>query len=97
MFPVGIGLRDPRSQKRDLGHPSMFADAAHATELSALGRPVEHRRFRMVDSKVHFLSRYATNYFKSGSISCQSERGGSWGLCLCRPDTLSGVLPSRMS
>jgi hypothetical protein len=22
VFPVGIGLRDPRSQKRDLGHPS---------------------------------------------------------------------------
>ena len=64
MFPVGIGLRDPRSQKRDLGHPSMFPDAAHATELSALGKPVEHRRFRMVDSKVHFLSRHATNYRK---------------------------------
>jgi hypothetical protein len=24
VFPVGIGLRDPRSQKRDLGHPSVF-------------------------------------------------------------------------
>jgi hypothetical protein len=23
-FPVGIGLRDPRSQKRDLGHPSVL-------------------------------------------------------------------------
>jgi hypothetical protein len=23
---VGIGLRDPRSQKRDLGHPSIFTD-----------------------------------------------------------------------
>ena len=23
MFPVGIGLRDPRAQKRDLGHPSI--------------------------------------------------------------------------
>ncbi len=23
MFPVGIGLRDPRSQTRDLGHPSV--------------------------------------------------------------------------
>jgi hypothetical protein len=23
LFPVGIGLRDPRSQKRDLGHPSV--------------------------------------------------------------------------
>jgi hypothetical protein len=23
VFPVGIGLRDPRSQKRDLGHPSV--------------------------------------------------------------------------
>jgi hypothetical protein len=24
VFPVGIGLRDPRSQKRDLGHPSVL-------------------------------------------------------------------------
>jgi hypothetical protein len=23
VFPVGIGLRDPKSQKRDLGHPSI--------------------------------------------------------------------------
>jgi hypothetical protein len=23
VFPVGIGLRDPRSQKRDLAHPSI--------------------------------------------------------------------------
>jgi hypothetical protein len=23
VFPVGIGLGDPRSQKRDLGHPSI--------------------------------------------------------------------------
>jgi hypothetical protein len=23
VFPGGIGLRDPRSQKRDLGHPSV--------------------------------------------------------------------------
>jgi hypothetical protein len=23
VFPVGIGLRDPRSQTRDLGHPSV--------------------------------------------------------------------------
>jgi hypothetical protein len=23
VFPGGIGLRDPRSQKRDLGHPSI--------------------------------------------------------------------------
>jgi hypothetical protein len=23
VFPVGISLRDPRSQKRDLGHPSI--------------------------------------------------------------------------
>jgi hypothetical protein len=23
VFPMGIGLRDPRSQKRDLGHPSI--------------------------------------------------------------------------
>jgi hypothetical protein len=26
VFPVGIGLRDPRSQKRDLGHPSIVSE-----------------------------------------------------------------------
>jgi hypothetical protein len=26
-FPVGIGCKDPRSQKRDLGHPSRVHDA----------------------------------------------------------------------
>jgi hypothetical protein len=32
-FPVGIGCTDPRSQKRDLGHPSIVADAALAGTL----------------------------------------------------------------
>jgi hypothetical protein len=32
VFPVGIGLRDPRSQKRDLGHPSVLPfDVAKGT------------------------------------------------------------------
>ena len=35
MFPVGIGLRDPRSQKRDLGHPSVSGLAA-TRELGAV-------------------------------------------------------------
>ena len=34
MFPVGIGLRDPRSQKRDLGHPSISPfDIAEGTSF----------------------------------------------------------------
>ena len=34
MFPVGIGLRDPRSQKRDLGHPSVStSDIAEGTSF----------------------------------------------------------------
>ena len=34
MFPVGIGLRDPRSQKRDLGHPSVSPfDIAEGTSF----------------------------------------------------------------
>jgi hypothetical protein len=34
MFPVGIGLRDPRSQKRDLGHPSISRfDIAEGTSF----------------------------------------------------------------
>jgi hypothetical protein len=33
-FPVGIGLRDPRSQKRDLGHPSVSPfDIAEGTSF----------------------------------------------------------------
>jgi hypothetical protein len=32
VFPVGIGLRDPRSQKRDPGHPSISPfDIAEST------------------------------------------------------------------
>ena len=34
MFPVGIRLRDPRSQKRDLGHPSISPfDIAEGTSF----------------------------------------------------------------
>ena len=34
MFPVGIGLRDPRSQKGDLGHPSISPfDIAEGTSF----------------------------------------------------------------
>jgi hypothetical protein len=34
VFPVGIGLRDPRSQKRDLGHPSVsHFDIAEGTSF----------------------------------------------------------------
>ena len=34
MFSVGIGLRDPRSQKRDLGHPSISPlDIAEGTSF----------------------------------------------------------------
>jgi hypothetical protein len=34
VFPVGIGLRDPRSQKRDLGHPSISpSDIAEGTSF----------------------------------------------------------------
>jgi hypothetical protein len=39
VFPVGIGLRDPRSQKRDLGHPSVSpALLLRAQALSFLSR-----------------------------------------------------------
>jgi hypothetical protein len=34
VYPVGIGLRDPRSQKRDLGHPSISPfDIAEGTSF----------------------------------------------------------------
>jgi transglutaminase-like putative cysteine protease len=34
VFPVGVGLRDPRSQKRDLGHPSISPfDMAEGTSF----------------------------------------------------------------
>jgi hypothetical protein len=34
VFPVGIGLRDPRSPKRDLGHPSVSPfDIAEGTSF----------------------------------------------------------------
>jgi hypothetical protein len=52
VFPVGIGLRDPRSQKRDLGHPSISPfDIAEdtsfvislPTRLSELAAPAARR------------------------------------------------------
>jgi hypothetical protein len=57
VFPVGIGLRDPRSQKRDLGHPSVspfdFAEGTSfvislPTRLSESVAPTA-RRGRRVD------------------------------------------------
>jgi hypothetical protein len=39
VFPVGIGLRDPRSQTRDLGHPSVSPfDVAEGTSVGVLPR-----------------------------------------------------------
>ncbi len=39
MFPVGIGLRDPRSQKRDLGAPFDFTlECCRVQALSFLSR-----------------------------------------------------------
>jgi hypothetical protein len=50
VFPVRIGLRDPRSQKRDLGHPSIsLFDIAVGTSCPGQGRmrfvePIERNR-----------------------------------------------------
>jgi hypothetical protein len=33
-FPVGIGCKDPRSQKRDLGHPSITSDAVGSSSTA---------------------------------------------------------------
>jgi hypothetical protein len=42
VFPVRIGLRDPRSQKRDLGHPSIsLFDIAVGTSCPGQGRAIE--------------------------------------------------------
>jgi hypothetical protein len=76
-FPVGIGFGYPRSQSETWGtlsiRPSMIADDAHTTELSALANPLEHHRFRMVDSKVHFLSRNATKHCKSDLLDVKAK------------------------
>jgi hypothetical protein len=41
VFPVEIGLRDPRSQKRDLGHPSISPfNIAEGTSLSLRSRGI---------------------------------------------------------
>ena len=45
MFPLGIGLRDPRSQKRDLGHPSISPfDIAEGTSFVMKGRRLNNQR-----------------------------------------------------
>jgi predicted transcriptional regulator len=44
VFPVEIGLRDPRSQKRDLGHPSVSPfDIAESTRF-VLSLPTRSQR-----------------------------------------------------
>jgi hypothetical protein len=48
VFPVGIGLRDPRSQTRDLGHPSISPfDVAEGSSLSFLSRLTSARLLLM--------------------------------------------------
>jgi len=43
VFPVGIGLRDPRSQTRDLGHPSISPfDIAEGTSF-VISLPTRNR------------------------------------------------------
>jgi hypothetical protein len=58
VLPVGIGLRDPRSQKRDLGHPSITPfDTAEGTSfvislptrLSESAAPRDDKKERVVE------------------------------------------------
>jgi hypothetical protein len=48
MSPAGIGLRDPRSQKRDLGHPSIspfdFGEGSLSREASIVWLDLEAGR-----------------------------------------------------
>jgi hypothetical protein len=37
-FPFGIGCTDPRSQKRDLGHPSIVSEDARVGPTATKGR-----------------------------------------------------------
>jgi hypothetical protein len=39
VFPVGIGLRDPRSQKRDLGHPSISPSILQKAQALSFSLP----------------------------------------------------------
>jgi hypothetical protein len=43
VFPPGIGLRDPRSQKRDLGHPSVSTQPVNDYLFGGGFRLVVHR------------------------------------------------------
>jgi hypothetical protein len=59
VFPVGIGLRDPRSQKRDLGHPSVspFDIAKGTSFVIALPTRSASRLHRMTKERVVFFWR----------------------------------------
>jgi hypothetical protein len=64
VFPVGIGLRDPRSQKRDLGHPSVHPSILQrAQALSFLSRLASASRlFGMTRGEDRYQSTFTPNW-----------------------------------
>ena len=69
MFPVGIGLRDPRSQKRDLGHPSISPfDIAEGTSF-VISLPTRPSESAARDDKTKFAALRCTQWSKPGRRS----------------------------
>jgi hypothetical protein len=68
VFPVGIGLRDPRSQKRDLGHPSISPfDIAEGTSfVISLDKGESGRSFSAAPTALGSSSGSISQPFRAG-------------------------------
>jgi hypothetical protein len=91
VLPVGIGLRDPRSQKRDLGHPSIspfaFAEGTSfvislPTRLSESAAPRDDKKERVVTRKGRLLNRGIFSNLIWTSLKFSRPRSTSSGQAL---------------
>jgi hypothetical protein len=84
VVPVGIGLRDPRSQKRDLGHPSVspsrdaFRLVKAAMHLFAGGAAIPVGALLMAKRRMSVSS---GNWFEGSQVS-KARPGAPFGLTL---------------
>jgi hypothetical protein len=96
VFPVGIGLRDPRSQKRDLGHPSISPSILQRARALSFLSPVASasRLLGMTKERVGVSS---GNWFEGSQVS-KARPGAPFGFTLrcCRGHELCHFSPHSL-
>jgi hypothetical protein len=73
---VGIGLRDPRSQKRDLGHPSILTDAVSRIEQGSVLGMKKGEEFGLLFAlmRLGFFLVFGSVLRKPGLVSMQEGK-----------------------